>query len=657
MLRSAWIQAGAFLAFTTALSTAPACVFDAPGASKTPAVDRLVGRRMADFTLKDVLSNRDFRLYGLAGKPGAVIVFLGTECPVGDLYLPRLVELNRDYGPKGIAFVGINANVGDSEEEIAAHAKSFQVDFPILKDRGNVVADGVLAERTPEVLVLDGAARIRYRGAIDDQYAVGSRKPAPDRNHLREALDAVLARRPVEVDATAVAGCLIEKAEPVAAPKTDVVRVRAPSADIRAAFDALAPKPADVGAVTYASAAAAILQEKCQTCHRPGQVAPFPLLTYDEARKHSAMIREVVDDRRMPPWHADPRHGSFANDRSLTGEDRAKLLAWIDQGTPLGDPKHVPAPRTFSEGWSIGRPDVIFEIPEANVVPAQGVLEYVRVRVPTKFTEDKWIQAAEATPGDRSVVHHIIIYVDDHTKGRRLGLGGSHFCGYAPGDMPSRFADGTAKKIPAGSDLMFEIHYTPNGRVLEDRSKLGLVFATKPVTREAFTLPIAEGGFIIPPNEPKVPVAASMTLPQEVRLLSFMPHMHVRGKDFQYTITRPGGPPEVILSVPAYDFGWQSYYTLREPLTLPKGTRIDCLAHYDNSAANPANPDPTKTVRWGDQTFEEMMIGYIDVDVPVGEPIDRQALRNRNRTGLRAVQSLLGFGGTQKKAAEKPPLP
>ncbi|WP_206107735.1 redoxin domain-containing protein [Paludisphaera rhizosphaerae] len=637
-----------------AVGGAPDCLAfeDAPKAS---AVDRMVGRRIGDFTLPDVLSKRDVRLYGFAGKAGVVIVFTGTQCPVGDLYLPTLVEMNREYASKGIVFLAINANAGDSDDEIAAHAREFKVDFPVLRDRGNVVADSVMAERTPEVLMLDGTARIRYRGAIDDQYSVGSRKPAPTRSYLKEAIDAVLARKAVEVKATEVAGCLIERAESTqTASKPEPPRVRAPSAEIRAAREAMDPKVADVGSVTYASGAAAIIQEKCQSCHRPGQVAPFSLLTYDEARKHSAMIREVVDDRRMPPWHADPRHGVFSNDRSLSAEERAKILAWVDQGTPLGDAAKVPSPKTFPEGWTIGKPDVVFEIPEANVVPAQGVLDYVRVKVPSNFKEDVWVSAAEAMPGDRTVVHHIIVYVDDHTGKSRQGLGGAHLCGYAPGDMPSVYAQGTAKKIPAGSDLLFEIHYTPNGKLREDRSKLGLIFAKGEVTREALTLPIAEAGFIIPPGNPNVPVSASMNVPAEMRLLAFMPHMHVRGKDFQYTITKPGGKPEVALSVPAYDFGWQSYYTLKEPMTLPKGTVIDCLAHFDNSADNPANPDPTKTVRWGQQTFEEMMIGYIDVDVPVGVRLDRRAMRPEPRPGLQNLGGLLGNRrrGEERKEAK-----
>jgi peroxiredoxin len=631
MLRSARIPTAALLAIA-ALATPPARAYD----EEAPALDRMVGARATDFTLKDVTTGADVRLYGFAGKAGAVIAFVGTECPVGDLYYPRLVELHREYGPKGVVFLAIDSNAHDSEEEVAAKAKEFGLDFPVLKDPDNRVADALMAERTPEVVLLDGSATVRYRGSVDDQYVIGKRKPGPTREHLREAIEAVLARRPVEVAATEVAGCLIERVEPKPdVAKAEARRVRVPADEIRTLRDADGPSPEDVGPVTFASDAAAIVQEKCQSCHRPGQAAPFPLTNYDEVRKHSAMIREVVDERRMPPWHADPRHGDFSNDRSLSAGQRAKLLAWIDQGSPLGDPRELPPAKEYPEGWSIGEPDVVFEIPEAQSIPAQGVMSYVHVRVPSNFKEDVWVRAAEIMPSERSVVHHVIVYVDDHTGRRRAGLGGSHLCGYAPGDMPTNLAEGTAKKIPAGSDFLFELHYTPNGKPRQDRSKLGLIFAKGPVTREAYTLPIAQPRFVIPPGEPSVPVTASFKVPKEVRLLSLFPHMHVRGKSFEYVVTKPGGEPETVLSVPSYDFGWQSYYTLKEPMTLPAGTVIDCTAHFDNSVDNPYNPDPTKTVRWGEQTFEEMMIGYIDVDLPVGEGITRAELME----GLRPARS------------------
>jgi hypothetical protein len=630
---------------------------DRPESSALP-VTRGLGQRLGNFTLTDVVTRRPVSLYGFAGKKAAVLVFLGADCPLANLYVPRLVELNREYRGRGVAFLGVNSNAGESEAQAAEQVRKLGIEFPVAKDAGNVVADLALVERTPEVLVLDGRAKLRYRGAIDDQYAQGgARKPAPVHHYVKDALDAILADRPVEVSATPTPGCLIDRVEPKAKQAASAARVRPAPAEIREALaKAGDDSPPDVGQVTYASAAAKLLQEKCQSCHRPGQVAPFSLLTYDDARKHAAMIGEVVGNRRMPPWHADPRFGHFANDRSLSPRDRATLLAWVEQGALLGEPKVVPVAKTFPEGWTIGKPDAVFEIPEDYVVPAQGVVGYVRMRVPTGFTEDRWIQAAEAQPTDRSVVHHIIVYVEDHKPGQERGKPLAHLCGYAPGDMPSVYPPGTAKKVPAGSDFVFEIHYTPIGRIRTDHSRVGLIFAKAPVTRQAFTVGIAQMDFLIPPREDNVAVESSLTLQQDSRLLSFMPHMHLRGKDFKYTIARPGMPPEVALSVPGYDFGWQSYYTLAEPLMLPKGTRIDCLAHYDNSDKNPYNPDPGKLVRWGDQTFDEMMIGYIDIDLPVGESISREprragALSRPAGTAIQAVGSLLGVRPARRPEA------
>ncbi|MFO0909661.1 MAG: redoxin domain-containing protein [Isosphaeraceae bacterium] len=538
---------------------------------------------------------------------------------MGDLYAPRLAELAREFESRGVQFLGINANAHDTVDQIAQHARKFGLNFPVLRDEENKVADANLVERTCEVLVLDGLARLRYRGAIDDQYGVGSRKEQPSHQFLREALEQVLKRGPVATEATPVVGCLIDRVESTTTlSKGSAPRVRPASAVVVEALKAIeGSQPADVGKVTYAGDVAPIVQNKCQSCHRPGEVGPFPLLTYDDARKHAAMIREVVDDRRMPPWHADPRYGHFSNDRSLSPRERATLLAWVDQGTPLGDPARLPAAKTFPEGWTIGKPDLVFEIPEPQTVPAQGTVEYVRVRVPSGFKEDVWVQAAEARPSDRSVVHHIIVYIDD--KAFRLGPGGglaravdTHLCGYAPGDMPSVYPDGSAKKVPAGSDFIFELHYTPIGVVKTDRSKVGLILAKAPVKHRAHTLPIATDQFAIPPGADNHAVRSSFTFRRDAHLLSFMPHMHLRGKSFQYEATYPDGRKEMLLSVPAYDFGWQSYYTLTAPKAMPRGTRIDCLAHFDNSANNPYNPNPKKTVRWGDQTSDEMMIGYVD---------------------------------------------
>ncbi|HKI17760.1 MAG TPA: redoxin domain-containing protein [Isosphaeraceae bacterium] len=626
-----------------------------PGDGQTELpINRGLMQRLGNFTLKDVTTGRDRSLYALRGSRAIVLVFIGTDCPVGNQYAPRLIEMNRDYKTKGVVFLGISSNAHDSEKEVARYVHDMGFDFPVLKDLQNKVADSGLVERTPEVLVLDGAGRVRFRGAIDDQYKVGKARNAPTQNYVRDALDALLANQPLKVTATKVEGCLLDRVEPPAVSVSNAPRVRPAAAVISEAWAAREREhPIAVGEVTYAGKVAAIVQNKCQGCHRPGQSAPFALLSYDQVRKHAATIREVIDERRMPPWHADPGYGHFANDRSLSADERAAFLAWLDRGTPLGDPKDLPPARPFTEGWTIGKPDVVFEMPEPYYVAAQGVVAYIYFRVPTHFTEDKWIQAAEAIPGDRSVVHHIVVYVLPETpKGERPRP--IHICGYAPGDLPMVYPEGTAKRLPAGATILLQLHYTPNGKVRTDRSKVGFVFAKSKVTREAFTLGIANPDLMLPARADNVAVASSYVVPSDARLLNLMPHMHLRGKDFQYKATRPGESPHILLSVPAYDFGWQSYYNLATPMDLPKGTRIDCLAHFDNSEKNPYNPNPRQLVRWGEQTFEEMMIGYVDLDVPVGTPPfpPPELAPTTERTAFRAIQAIRrlvgsGAGGTE----------
>jgi peroxiredoxin/mono/diheme cytochrome c family protein len=582
------------------------------------AIDRGIGLAVADFTLSDT-AGKPVRLYGFAGKKGVVVVFIGTGCPVSNLYLPRLAELAQTYQPKGIEFVAIDSNRGAQADKVAQHAKEHGVSFPVLLDPGNVVADQVRAERTCEVLVVEGKqARLIYRGAIDDQYSPKAHKEKATRSYLADVLDALAAGRKVDVKATEVAGCPIERVElkdkPSGGSKT-AAKVKKP-----VALRAEDQKPIAIGKVNYAADVAAIVQRKCQECHRPGQVGPFSLLTFKNARDNAASIREVVDQRRMPPWHADPQFGHFENDRSLSAVERATILAWIEQGAPEGDPRDAPAPTSFAEGWKIGKPDIVFEMPESYTVAAQGVLPYQYFRVPTGFTEDTWIQAAEARPGDRTVVHHCVVGVDDHKKGRKsIGVGeDSYLALFVPGESPSIYPPGTAKLVPAGSDLIFQMHYTPVGRAKSDRSSVALILAKGPVQHRVVTYGIANSKFEIPPGHGNYPAEASLAIPQDAQLLSLSPHMHLRGKSFQYSAVYPDGKDEVLLSVPAYDFAWQNTYRLTEAKPLPKGTRINCLAHYDNSPDNPANPDPTKAVRWGQQTFEEMLIGYVDyvVDVP-----------------------------------------
>ena len=554
------------------------------------------------------LDGKSVSLVDCLGKAGLMLVFTGNDCPNSNKSMPRLVELASRYEPLGFVFLGVNSNASATSEDVAAHARKYSVNFPVLLDPHHVVADLFGVKRTCEVVVLDSQGLARYHGAIDDQFGRGINRPTPTQNYLADALDAVRAGKSVELASTEAIGCPIERAE----RQGSTARVRPPAAEIVRALEDREGGAGTiaVGPVTFAGDVAAILQWKCQACHRAGQEAPFSLLTYEDARSQAENIREVIEDRRMPPWHADPRHGHFSNDRSLTPRERATLLAWVEQGTPSGDLAHPPQPRLFAEGWSIGQPDVVFAIPEATQVPSIGVLDYAIVLVPTHFKQDMWVESAEIRPEVRSIVHHIIVQVLPHGATRETR--GEHFATYVPGDSPTRYTPGTAKRIPSGSLLKFGIHYVPDGIARSDRSKIGLVFAKTPVRHEAFTRSVENARFAIPPYASNHPIASTYTTTDDILLQSFAPHMHVRGKDFRYTATYPDGRTEILLSVPAYDFGWQSSYILAAPKAIPRGTRIDCLAHFDNSTDNPANPDPSAQVEWGEQSFEEMMIGFYD---------------------------------------------
>lgn len=410
--------------------------------------------------------------------------------------------------------------------------------------------------------------------------------------------------------------------------KAAPTKLKAPALEVVDYLKASRPEVA-VGSVTFTEHVAPILQDRCQGCHRPGQVAPFSLITFDQAVRWKKSIKEVVVDRRMPPWHADPRHGHFANDRGLSAMQRATLIAWVDQGTPLGDSAKSPEPKSFPEGWSIGEPDVIFTMLKPFHVPSEGVLAYQKFRVPTNFSEDMWIQALEAKPGDRRVVHHVCVFLDGKAPNEEGRAERPELVCYAPGDMPSVFPLGTAKVIPAGATLVIEVHYTPIGTPRTDQSSVGMIFARGPVQRRAVTKGISNKDLAISPHASNYEVSSSFTFPFDARLLSLSPHMHLRGKDFAYTAVYPDGQEETLLAVPSYDFAWQSVYRLVEPKAMPRGTKIKCLAHFDNSAENPNNPDPGVLVHWGDQTWDEMMIGYIDYDVEEPRALARKPTSGR----------------------------
>jgi len=360
--------------------------------------------------------------------------------------------------------------------------------------------------------------------------------------------------------------------------------------------------------VTFSKDVAPILYKSCAECHRAGEIAPMSLMTYKEVRPWAKSIREKVVGGEMPPWHADPNFGKWRNDRRLSEAEINTIKAWVDGGSKEGDPKELPAAPTFVQGWSIGKPDVVISIPE-QAIPADGVVPYQYLTIPTNFTEDKWVAAVEIRSTGRAAMHHVIVFLQE--PGQTGRAEGNLLTGTAPGEPPAVYREGFGKKIVAGTKFVFQMHYTPNGVATRDVTSVGLIFAKTPVKHQLFTRPVLNNRFVIPPGAGAHEVKSTYTFQQPGHIVGFMPHMHLRGKDFKYTLVSPEGQETVLLSVPRYDFNWQNDYVPVEPIAVVKGGRIDCLAHFDNSSVNKYNPDPTKEVKWGDQTWEEMMIGWI----------------------------------------------
>jgi hypothetical protein len=419
--------------------------------------------------------------------------------------------------------------------------------------------------------------------------------------------------------------------------------------------------------VTFSKDVLPVLQKSCQGCHRPGEAAPFSLLTYEESRPWAKAMKEAVLLRKMPPWFADPHLGKFSNDRSLSQRDIDTLVAWSDQGAPQGDPKDAPAPLQFLEGWRIPKPDVVIEMPNDFKVPASGTLGLQHIVVASGFTEDRWVQCAEVRPGNPALVHHIVVFTREpgskwlsdakpgvafdpakkHKRKKDDGVPGEGVAGYTPGAFPMQLPPGQAILIKAGSDIVFQMHYTTNGKAGTDRSKLGLVFAPGPPKQRVSSLAAYNDDLKIPAGDPNYRVDSVFDLGAEVQLTGMQPHMHYRGKDFEFRVIYPNGETETLLRVLNYNFNWQLSYSLAKPIVLPKGTRIQCTAHFDNSANNPNNPDPGKEVSWGDQSSDEMMIGFFgvafDANLPLksltAEPAKEAKARPKSQKEMEALRA------------------
>jgi len=519
-------------------------------------------------------------------KRAFVLYFTRVECPFAPRCLPALAELERRFGGEGVQFVGVNVGADDSVVDAAAQALDHGIAFPFVRDWRHSTARACGATRAGEAVLLDGGLRLRYRGRVDGRLRVGGEGPPTARADLAEAIAELLAGGEVSVPETRAEGCLIS------------------------------PPPAPRGGVDYARDVAPILARRCVECHREEGDAPFPLADYHAAADHAAMIGEVVELGRMPPWHASAAHGRFENDRRLPAAERRALLDWAAAGAPAGDLASATAPDGPARApeWRIGAPDLVLATPTEMRLPAAGVVPYQYTVLPFVFAADTWVEAVEIRPRNRRAMHHCNLA---HVRLGDPFTPENFVTGHVPGGDPLVLDAGTALRIPGGSLLGLQIHYVTTGREETDRIEVALRFPRDRVLRRLRHLQVTDLRFAIPPGAPSHPVRASRTLEHDAIGIGMYAHMHLRGRDMRFTAIAPGDGPEpgareTLLLIPTFDFDWQASY--RWPAGARRfaaGTRIECLAHFDNSPFNPWNPDPAATVRFGLQTEQEMMYGFL----------------------------------------------
>jgi hypothetical protein len=555
-----------------------------------------IGRRVPNLAFKDIrYVNRS--LDDLPKAKAFALVFVDAGCPLAQRYLPAIQEIDNAYRDKGVVLLAIDSGAADSITATAAITAPHGYTFPVVKDFDAVCARALGVDRTPECAVLDADRRLRYRGRIDDQHRTTGGRSAASSRELRDALDAVLAGKEVAVSSTPVDGCPITRPE--------------------------APMKKDL---TFAKDVAPILKARCQECHRPGAVAPFPLQTYEQLKSRTRAVAEVVADGRMPPWHAAPEF-EFENRRALTEDERETLLSWLHSPDhPRGDDRDAPAPLPPAGAWRIGEPDRILVTGE-HKIPATGDMPYQYALLPVLFAQDTWVQGVEIRADNPRVMHHCNLAY--FKAGETFGAG-NFITGQVPGGEAMTLADGVAYKIPAGSVLGLQIHYVTTGKPERCKISVGLRYPRAPVDKQLCHVLLVTTRYAIPPHASAYPVSTNRQLPCDAIGVGMFAHMHLRGKDMTFKATYPDGVDETLLVIANYSFAWQQPYRWAAGTKkLPKGTRIDCVAHYDNSAFNPFNPDPTATVHDGPQTTDEMMDGflfYVDAN-------EKLALRVDEKTG------------------------
>ncbi|HET6164566.1 MAG TPA: alkyl hydroperoxide reductase [Planctomycetota bacterium] len=564
------------------------------------------------------LDGRIHRLGGRSGDGPVALVFLGVDCPISRKSIPKLNELakgsvNAEAEGDTVELYGVLAEPALARAKAVAFAKEYAVALPLLLDTSGELAAALHPTHVPEAFVFSHGALV-YRGAIDDAFAdVGQERAQVKNRWLADAMAAVAHDEPPAVKSTEPVGCFFET-----------------------------PKSGAGGAVTYTRQVAPILNAHCVTCHRAGEVAPFPLTSFDDAAHHAKQIAKVTGKRLMPPWKPVEGFGTFLDAARLSERELALLAAWAEAGAPEGDAAELPPLPTFPEDWPLGKPDLVLEMPEPFTIEAAGRDHFRCFVLPTGLTQDQVVVGVDYRPGAPSVVHHAIFFLDAQQRGRKLDekdegpgyetFGGIGFFpsgglgGYAPGATPHFMPEGTGRALEKGADVVLQVHYPSSGKVEHDQDKLALYFAKSPVKTLISGAAVLTNAIDIPAGAADYSRDASLTLPCPITVYGITPHMHYLGKTMEVKATAPDGSVIPLVKIDDWDFRWQSQYLYAAPIRLAKGTRIDLHAVYDNSAANVRNPsDPPKRVTHGEQTTDEMCIAFLQL--ATDSPEDRAQLR------------------------------
>ncbi|MCW3098993.1 MAG: Peroxiredoxin [Chthonomonadaceae bacterium] len=551
------------------------------------------------------LTGKAYTAQDIAAHKASVFLFISGQCPVSNVYTPRMNALVAAYSARDVQVFAVYSDRQESAADITRHAKEHALTFPVVKDSTNVLADSLGAKMTPEAIVVDASGTVRYRGRIDDN-AVATRVSVHD---LNAALDAVLDGKPVAHPELLAVGCAIRRNA--------------------------APVLAKAGVPTYAHDIAPILRAKCEGCHRPGEVAPFSLQTYAQASAWSVDIKRFTVGGQMPPWKPAPGYGDFTETEvhTLSESERNTIAKWADNGAPLGDVKQMPAPRKFVQGWQLGEPDLVIAPEKAYHLSADGEDVYRNFVVKSTFDQERFISAVEVRPGVPAVVHHVIAYIDGfkgtsgyasekleaNTKDGEPGytsFGGPGFVptgmmgGWAPGNDPHFLPQGIGIRVPKGARIVVQVHYHKDGKPETDMTRLGIHFCKGMVQKAVAGGFAINFGFNIPPGEPHYKAEGVMSVAEDEHLFAVTPHMHLLGKEMKVWATLPDGTEKPLVWIKDWDFNWQATYYLKEPMALPKGTKVHLTAYFDNSSQNPRNPNKAhpRSVTWGESTTDEMCV-------------------------------------------------